>query len=521
MKLKLLVLALLAFSPCLYSQQKMIVFFDEKSEEIELTQFSERSLERRSKRSVEFDDNDKPINAEYLALLTMDGKILNSSRWLNAVSYSTELSSDELLAKYNFIERIKVVSDAKPRGVDKFENATKSLAYGQGFSQVNQLNLKCLHDMGYTGTGVYMAIIDAGFENMLQIDYFDTLYNENRVIDQHNFVTGGVQVYNASGHGTSVASCVVGEKGPPGQFAGTAVDVDLALYLSEDVGSETEIEEFNLVAALERCDSVGADIANISLGYVDFDDSLTDHVYADLDGNTTIAAMGVNVAVSKGIAVVMAAGNDGPGPATLSTPCDADDGLCVGAVDEFGGYAFFSSVGPAFDGAVKPNVVARGQDTWVVITSGILEPGNGTSFASPVMAGATACLIQAHPTKTVAEIFEAIEMSANQYTNPDEYMGHGIPDMCVANDILNSASVDELTDESLQVYPNPGNEYIHVELSNSSEEVELVLLNALGEIVKKNDGTNTFDVRDLNDGLYTVQVRGDHIVLHKQLMIIH
>ena len=526
MKLKLLALALLAFSTISYSQQKMIVFLDEKTDqEVQKTDFTARSLERRSNRSIEFDEKDKPVNPEYIIQLRTDGKILNTSRWLNAVTFETELSMDELQTKYAFITRIKSVGKGKPSENSKFETGTKALDYGQGTAQVTQINLQCLHNLGYTGSGIYLGIIDAGFSNMDGIIYFDTVYNENRVIDVHNFVTGSSQVYNSSGHGTSVASCIVGEKGTPDSFAGTAIDVDLALYLAEDVGSETEIEEFNVVAALERCDSVGVDVVNISLGYFEFDDAQTSHVYADLDGNTTIAAMGVNVAASKGIAVVMSAGNSGP--SYISTPCDSDDGLCIGAVDFFGDIAGFSSVGPNADSQVKPDVAARGQDTWFVDAgSGDLVTGNGTSFSSPIMAGATACLIQAHPTKTVAEIFDAIRQSASQFTTPDEFKGYGIPDLCAAHDLLEGVGLEEVEEQELLVFPNPAKDLIVVELMNANDQTEVLLLNALGEVV---DETSTneflekavFKVQHLSNGVYTIQVRNENSIQHAKVMISH
>ncbi len=508
MKLILLALISLAASLSAYGQQTMIVFLKDKgNEQISPLNFSERSLQRRTERQVEFDSYDIPVSHEYLEHLGKDGTVLNVSRWLNAVSFSSLLTVEELESKYDFIKNIRVTSAGKPGTKDKFEVAqedSKAFAYGAGIAQVHQLNLQCLHNLGYTGSGVYMAIIDAGFENMQQIDYFDTLYNEGRVMDQYNFVAGNTQVYNSSSHGTSVTSCIVAEKGPSGEFAGTAVDVDIALYLTEDVSSETEIEEFNLVTALERSDSVGADIANISLGYVNFDDPSTSHDYADLDGNTTIAAMGVNTAVSKGIAVVMAAGNSGP--LTIGTPCDADDGLCVGAVNALGQYAFFSSLGPASDGAVKPNVVARGEQAWVVISSGILDPGNGTSYASPIMAGATACLMQAHPTRTVAEIFEAIEMSADQYDTPSNMRGHGIPDFCAAHDYLTTLSIGDLKQEKIVVFPNPAKDYLTVQ--TVEKEISVQIFNALGEVVRETDAVNgfaVFNVQELGDGMYLIR----------------
>ena len=328
-------------------------------------------------------------------------------------------------------------------------------------TQIEQLNLDCLHDLGYTGNSIYLAVIDAGFNNMDNINYFDSVYLESRVLDNYNFVNNTPFVYAFSGHGTAVSSCIVAEKAGMDNYAGAAIDVSLALYVAEDVTSETEIEEFNVVLALERCDSAGVDLANISLGYFNFDDSTTSHVYADLDGQTTIAAMGVNTAFSKGIVVLTSAGNSGP--SNISTPCDASDGLCVGAIDEFGDYASFSSVGPNAAGQVKPDVAAMGKDSWVIMASGDLSVGSGTSFSSPIMAGATACLIQANPTKTAGQIMEAIRESAHQFSAPDGLLGYGIPDFCVANDILNnSAVINESAFGKLQVYPVPASEFIIV-----------------------------------------------------------
>lgn len=526
MKRTLLALLVLVYVPTLVAQQKMIVFLDAKSDQaVSYTQFSARSLERRLDRTVGFDEKDKPVQAEYLSSLKEDGTILNTSRWLNAVSYETFLSPEELMAKHAFITRISAVGNAKPSGRDKFENFSKTLNYGEGFPQSDQIGLVCLHDMGYTGSGIYLGIIDAGFDGMDTISYFGSVYNESRVLDQYNFVAGNTSVYNSSSHGTSVASCIVGEKNAPNEFAGTAIDVDLALYLAEDVASETEIEEFNVVAALERCDSVGVDVVNISLGYFNFDDTLTSHVYADMDGKTTIAAMGVNVAASKGIAVVIAAGNDGPG--TIATPCDADSCLCIGAVDFFSNYAFFSSVGPSADGQVKPDVAARGLDTWVVTNAGDLTTGSGTSFATPVMAGATACLVQAYPNRSVDEIFTAIRMSASQFANPDNLLGYGIADMCAAYDLLiDYTGVEELSANGLSVAPNPANESLVVKIPGATEQTRIVLYNELGEIVLEGRpalsvGAAWLDVHALRSGSYVVKVYGEQGVEHAKVIIQH
>lgn len=490
------------------AQDKMIVFFKDKQTNKSI-EFSELAQNRRTKNNVQFDQNDVPVSQGYIYQLGAVGEVLNVSRWLNAVSFSSVLSNEDILNQFTFIKSIKRINSAKST-INKEELAvTKSLDYGAAFEQTDQIGLTCLHDLGYTGEGVYLAVIDAGFINMDAINYFDSVYLENRVLDVHDFVNNA-SIYDYSSHGTSVSSCIVAEKSNPNRYIGTAKDVKLALYVTEDVFSESEIEEFNLVVGLERCDSVGVEVVNISLGYTDFDDTTTSHVYADFDGITTIAAQGVNIAFTKGIAVSASAGNSGPG--TIGTPCDADDCLCIGAIDEFGNYANFSSIGPSADSQVKPDIVARGRDTWLIDSNGDLVQSNGTSFSSPIMAGAIACLVQAHPTRTVNEIFDAIRMSASQFNAPDIFLGYGIPDFCVANAILtNNASLINVNNIDLTIYPVPASEVIRIS-SNLNGVITVNLYDTSGKLVySKNVEQNTIassvDVSQLSNGMYSVELK--------------
>lgn len=512
MKTSLLCLFFLYSSFAALSQSKVIVFFKDKGDSPHI-QLSKRSLDRRLKNHAVLDENDRVLYTPYLEELANDGKIVNQSKWLNAVTFETNLAPKELMEKFAFIKSISLSKSEKPKPRKDVFNYVdpKTLNYGNADTQVRQIGADCMHDLGYTGTGVYMAIIDAGFKGMDTIPYFDSVYNQNRLLDTFDF-TNNASIYNYSGHGTAVSSCIFGHKGGFDAYAGTALDVDVALYVAEDVSSETLLEEFNVVAALERCDSVGVDIANISLGYFGFDDPSEDHVYGDLDGNTTIATMGVNVAASKGIVVVMSAGNSGP--SNISTPCDADDGLCVGAVDNQGIYAFFSSVGPASDGAVKPDVAATGWNTWVIIDDGSLVMGNGTSFSSPVMAGGVACLIGAHPTKTVAQIIASVQEAGHQFDTPDEFLGYGIPNLCEANDSLNFSGVgiNEIGDDLINLFPNPTSGEISIYGLESDKAYEFEILNNVGQILFRETliaGEQiTIDVHLLANGIYTVRVNG-------------
>lgn len=505
-------LLLLGFSTPVSAQDTKIIFLKANTKQVstlDLSQFvSLKSMERRKRQGIGSDFFDVPVNREVLKQLSQEGEILNVSRWLNALTIKTALTASELMSRHLFIDRIQVVK-ASNSTINKLVEQPKSLDYGLAIDQVQQLNLDCLHDLGFKGDGIYLGVIDAGFRNMDTISYFDSVYLEGRVLDTFNFVNSTATVYGFSGHGTAVSSCIVGEKTAPEEYAGTGINVDLALYLSEDVASETEIEEFNLVAALERCDSVGVDVVNISLGYFEYDDSTTSHVYADLDGVTTISAIGVNVAASKGIFVVSSAGNSGP--SNISTPCDATGTFCVGAVDEFDDLAFFSSIGPAADGRVKPDVVARGQQAWVIGQSGALGQGSGTSFSSPILAGATACLIQANPNRTVQEVMDAIRQSASQFLSPDEFKGYGIPDFCIAHEILSDdTGLTEFKESNLVVYPVPTRETISIlGFPKQNGRVNIMLVNNLGKCVSSSEeqssqGQLALDVSALSNGVYTL-----------------
>ncbi len=502
------------------AQDIKIIFLKENTKQTTLFEeelISERSAARRKRLNIAHSEFDLPVNHDIIAAMTADGEVMNVSRWLNALTFKSPLTSDELLLKYDFIDRIQVVKSSGKSAIIKDVGETKSLNYGLATVQIEQINLNCLHDMGFTGENVLLCVIDAGFRKMDSLNYFSNVYLEGRVLDTYNFLDSAQTVYDYSGHGSAVASCIVAENSTPDQYIGAAVDVDLALYVSEDVSSETEIEEFNLVAALERADSIGVDVVNISLGYFAFDDSTTSHVYSDLDGQTTIAAIGVNIAKSMGIFVVNSAGNSGP--SNISTPCDAPGTFCVGAVAGLGEYAWFSSVGPSADGRVKPDVMARGGEAWIVNGADSLQAANGTSFASPIISGGVACLIQAHPTKSVDELMDAIRASASLFTNPNDSMGYGIPDFCLANAILNgNVGVSYLESVELSVHPNPTSGIVTISgLTGINEFVHVSLYDNLGRLVlnETHVATNAelnLNVSALSHGVYQLIVRdGDEI----------
>jgi serine protease AprX len=508
-------LLLLILFPFVGSAQSSYLVYLTDKQHSNYVEFSERSKQRREKNAVHLNEMDLEVSPYYLNELKIQGEIRGTSRWMNAVYYKSSLSESEIKSNFPFIKQV-VSFEFEPTKIrkDVFETHTpKSIDYSAADTQIRQIGIDCLHDEGFRGSGVYFAVIDAGFKGMDTISYFDSTYLNGRVLDTYDFVNE-IGVYDYSSHGTAVSSCIFGFGQTMGSanYSGGAPDVDVALYVSEDVFSETLIEEFYLVQALERCDVQGVDIANISLGYTTFDDPLEDHSYNDLDGNTTIAAQGVNTAVSKGIIVVAAAGNSGPG--TISTPCDADSCLCAGAVNNTGDYAPFSSVGPNADLQVKPDVAATGWDTWIINDAGDLVTANGTSFASPMLAGGVACLINAHPNMTAMEIITAVRESGHQFNTPDIYLGFGIADLCVALTELNqqSASLNEL-ELSFQIYPNPTNDFLVIELNGENiMNQKLEILDMAGRVLhtQEIDAPQTkISVSTLSRGVYQLRVGGE------------
>lgn len=506
------------------AQQNMIVYFKDKPTSSAVV-FSEEANSRRAINQSTIDFFDLQLEASYILEIQQVGKVLNSSRWLNAVTFQTELSTSELQARFPFIDSIKLVGKSAYSVIKKELPAEKSINYGSAFAQTQQIGLDCLHEQGYTGKGIKLAIIDAGFDRMDSIGFFDSLYVQNRIFDTHDFVNG-TSVYAYSGHGTAVSSCIVAQKFGTDEYSGTGKDVNLALYVAEDVSSETEQEEFNVVAALERADSAGVRVVNISLGYVSFDDTVSSHTFSDMNGVTTIAAIGVNIAYSKGIVVVMSAGNSGPDH--ISTPCDALHGFCVGAIDEFGAIASFSSVGPSFDLRVKPDVVTRGLQPWLIQSDGNLSQASGTSFSSPIMAGAMACLVQAHPFHSASDVMKAVRMSASRYSSPDAYLGYGVPNMCEASAILATFPIYETNVLSeIAIFPNPASDFVVLE-GLDPVTVDVYLFDIGGREVKLNssyinEGNLHFNVNHLSNGMYVIHLQSqlDGSALKKRLIIQH
>lgn len=402
---------------------------------------SPRAIARRTRYSINIDSLDLPVTPRYIDSVRLAGSvtILNVSKWLNQVSIQT--TDAAALAKINSFPFVQSASQIAARttstngGIEIFqENANGRLQadyynYGQSYGQIHIHNGEFLHNIGLRGQGMQIGMLDGGFTNYNTITAFDSVRNSGGFLDVYNFILKNTNLNTAS-HGLNCLSTIATNL--PGQMVGTAPKASFYLYVSEDVGSEYPIEEHNWVCAAERVDSAGGDVISSSLGYNTFDPPLNtqDHTYAQMNGRTTMAAIGATIGARKGLLILNSAGNSGQDSwHYIITPADADSILAVGAVDVNRNVAGFSSYGPASDGRVKPDVASVGVNTYVVGTTGVIGTNNGTSFACPNMAGLATCLWQGFQEFNNIKILKALQQAGDKYTAPDNRTGYGIPDV--------------------------------------------------------------------------------------------
>ena len=485
---------LLLFLPTfLVAQNRYWVSFTDKQESVDLFKpsdfLSAKSIQRRVNQNIEIANNDYPVSPSYKNELRFLGyEVYRESRWLNAVSVVVNSSND--LSKIKELPFVKSVTKVKSyfretpiQAEHNFESNDSD--YGPSFGQIAQLNGHILHEQGYTGQGITIAVIDASFYRVNTLPIFDSLWTNNRILDSWDFVLNQALDYSLDtigSHGTMVLSCMGGYL--VDSLIGTAPQANYLLYRTEDSSSETLTEEDNWVLAAEQADSMGANIINTSLGYSNlWDDLENSHTYADMDGNTTVITIAADIAASKGMLVVNSAGNSGNNDwYYITAPADGDSVLTVGAVGVDSVLASFSSHGPTSDGRMKPNVVSQGVFSVVASLNGGIQASHGTSFSSPILAGMAASAWSALPTISSMDLFNLIQESSHLYPNGNNDYGYGIPNF---EKMLQYVSMFELPNSELSCYPNPFSEvvFINLELFEANKPVNITIHNALGEEV--------------------------------------
>ena len=409
---------------------------------------SQRAIARRNRYNIAIDSTDLPVTPRYIDSVRSAGTVtvLNVSKWLNAITIQT--TDPAALARINsfpFVQSSSAVAAKKMSGRNKFEPgqvrklsvthresgiASDFFDYGSSFAQIHIHNGEFLHNIGLHGEGLQIGMLDAGFENYLTVRAFDSARANGQILETWDFVTKETSVNEDNAHGMQCLSTIAANI--PGQFVGTAPKASFYLFRSEDASSEYPVEEHNWVCAAERVDSAGGDMISSSLGYNIFDAPLAaqSHSYAEMNGNTTMAAIGADMAAKKGILVINSAGNEGGNSwGKIITPADGDSVLAVGAVNAAGVPAGFTSRGPSSDGQVKPDVASVGVATVVQLQNNTIGTSNGTSFSAPNMAGLAACLWQGFQEFNNMAIIQSLRRAGSRAANPNDTVGYGIPDV--------------------------------------------------------------------------------------------
>ena len=490
---------------------------------------SQRAIQRRIKQNIAISESDLPVSPYYTdSLKSLGLRIINKSKWFNSVLIETnDTILLDTICKITFVDSVSLVKPSVQKKslrnkftsefcVDIAKQTTQN-------NQLTMLNGHILHEYGFRGEGKQIAVIDAGFIDADILPAFDSLWINNQILGQRDFVDGDNWVLDAHSHGMTILSILGGNV--PNELTGSAPGADYWLLRSEDTGSEYRIEEENWISAAEFADSAGVDIINTSLGYSTFDDTLQNYTYKEMDGKTTRISKGAVMATSKGILVVVSAGNEGNKLwKYITSPADADNILAVGAVDTSGMLASFSSVGPSYDGRIKPDIAAQGVGTVAQGLCGLIGC-NGTSCSAPVISGLAACLWQANDQLSNIDIIEMIKQSSSQYQNPDTLIGYGLPNFANALSQI-GADLPYSTIRIKGIYPNPFLDKISLLLIQiAPEDIFIELYDIQGKMIKQQRYVNlpggefelTIDnLGDLSQGIYIIKVlSGEYCYVNK------
>lgn len=415
-----------------------------------LEYLSQKALDRRTFFNVSIDSLDLPVNPSYISQIkALNVNIHNQTKWLNGVTVevtdSSVMSSVRNLSFVKFVQYTGKTDDSGQLVSKKKTIQIDSTLYGHAYNQINMLKGQILHENGFMGQGMQIAVIDGGFLDVNTNPGLDSVRLQNRLLGTKDFVNPQSNIYEENYHGANVLTFMAGNI--PNQFLGTAPKASYWLLRSEAANSENLCEPDFWVSAVEFADSLGVDVTTTSLGYYTFDDSTMNYTYADMNGKTSRASIAATIAAEKGLLMMVAAGNEGNiAWHYIGAPADADKIIAVGAVSAEGDIASFSSFGPTSDGRIKPDLCAEGLYSSYVNIDGNINQGSGTSYATPILAGIATCFLQAakekNPNLSLDEIREMIIKTGSLYNAPTAQMGYGIPNFETAYyRLINSNSI--------------------------------------------------------------------------------
>ena len=485
---------------------------------------SQRAIDKRIRFNIPVTEQDLPVNPQYKQQILAQEpliQLLSVSKWMNTVTiYCPDSTIVPQILNLPFVDSIKAVGNyilydapvyqslenSVPMVHSSSNPSKEAIDYGNGLAQIALLNGIPLHEDGFLGEGMLIAVIDGGFLGIETTTFYQQLVNEGRFFGHYSLMPNFVDTIGGISqevHGTMVTSAIAANTN--GELVGTAPGASYALIHTEWVGSEEMIEEDFWANGAEIADSLGADVINSSLGYRMFPDfPQSDITYANMDGVHGIASRSATILGQKGVIVCVAAGNDGNGEFYyVNRPGDAFDILCVGACRSDSTIAEFSSHGPSYDGRVKPDITSMGVQTACYHPNDMLAYANGTSLATPVAAGLCACLWQAMPQYTSTEIMQMIRESGHLYNNPNPDFGYGIPNFYKV--YASHVGINDYNPLQISIHPNPVTDKLNI--VNPDGNIQTVTLyNASGQLVLQTAVSNSpilkINVTSLPKGFY-------------------
>ncbi|MDN3203592.1 S8 family serine peptidase [Algoriphagus sediminis] len=527
----LMVILLWAFSA--KAQDRYAVFYKYKpQEEFSLSNpsqyLTQKALDRRSKEGVQIDSLDLPVSNKYISEVEILSEyIIFNSKWFNASVAVLSESAVKEVSELPFVEKVEYVApgfrvNPNARIREKvLASVTRETCLSENkrildegekpyYFQNELLGIPEMHDEGFRGEGITIAVMDAGFPAVNSQSIFSQLFDNNQLVATRDFVRPWMaDVFFDNQHGTNVLSLIASND--PETLQAGAPDANYVLIITEDDDTEYRIEEYTWVRGAEYADSLGVDIIHSSVGYYDFDDPSMNYSSEDMDGKTAVITQGAQIASRKGILVVNSSGNYGSGESTLVAPADAPDVLTIGGTTSDLVVAGFSSRGPTADGRMKPDLATFASGVALLRSNGSLGFANGTSFSAPQVTALAAGLMQARPDWSREELVENLKRSGTQSDNPDNLLGFGIPNFYRAyyGEILDVVEQEEIV---WKIYPNPAKGDVLSIMVGNELSTEVILTDMNGRQIiqtelNRNRVTEPYILRlnEVSSGIYILQ----------------
>ncbi|AFK05118.1 peptidase S8 and S53 subtilisin kexin sedolisin [Emticicia oligotrophica DSM 17448] len=447
-----LIIIFLAFEAQLLAQDnKYWIVLKDKNLKSEPAISTKTKENRRKLGLKESQWSDLPINNDYLSKLQdNDIKVLQKSKWLNAVSAVIPTHQLDWVVRLGFVKEIIPISKFDLLTIDKPKPTSVNEEDIRVDFAMKQVGIEHFLNAGLSGEGVLIGVIDAGFFGANDSQMLKHLFERNQILGVKDYVNPKKKDYFGERetvsdfHGTEVLNAITGRSFKEKIQVGLATNANFYLARTDSGNREFRREEDNWLAAMEWMDSLGVRLINTSLGYAKgFTNPKESYTPEQMDGKTSVIAKAAKMAVDeKGIILVVSAGNEGDDNSwkIISTPADVDGVIAVGATNEISMKMGYSSIGPEFLSYLKPNVSCFSLF--------------GTSLAAPVITGFVACLLQEQPDLDNRELREILQKSASLYPFGNNFIGYGVPNAKKALNLLAKKSFNDKSPRIVEVNEN-------------------------------------------------------------------